>query len=168
MGVIRLGDTKESDQWGQHPKWGVVENFNHGDHTKPKYSDKCEDCHHTNKNAKMEEVLKCISCHKGPDHPDTASKAGGVNVEDAYHGVPDSAKAPKAGCIECHKRYRDTKDPNTKAPVKSPCSGCHTEKAARLDPRLIRPRRGEWVTANIEALTQWMRSSRANTTALIR
>src|SRR5215510_2591661 len=167
MGVIRLGDTKESDQWGQHPKWGVVENFNHGDHTKPKYSDKCEDCHHTNKNGKMEEVLKCISCHKGPDHPDTASKAGGVNVEDAYHGVPDSAKAPKAGCIECHKRYRDTKDPNTKAPVKSPCSGCHTEKAARLDPRLIRPRRGEWVTANIEALTQWMRSSRANTTALI-
>jgi Class III cytochrome C family len=168
MGVIRLGDTKESDQWGQHPKWGVVENFNHGDHIKPKYSDKCEDCHHTNKNSKMEEVLKCISCHKGPDHPDTASKAGGVNVEDAYHGVADSAKAPKAGCIECHKRYRDTKDPNTKAPVKSPCSGCHTEKAARLDPRMIRPRRADWVTANVAALTQWMRSSRANTMALIR
>jgi Outer membrane cytochrome MtrC/MtrF-like, domains II/IV len=166
-GVIKLGDPKFSDQWGQHAKWGVVENFNHGDHTKPKYSDKCEDCHHTNKDSKVEEVLTCLSCHKGPDHPDTANKGGGVNVEDAYHGVPDSAKVPKAGCIECHKRYRD-KDPNSKAPVKSPCSGCHTEKAARLDPRLMRPRRDDWVTANIAALARWMRSSRANSVASLR
>jgi len=164
-GIVRLGDTKESTEWGQHAKWGVVENFNHGDHTKPKYSDKCEDCHHTNKNAKAEEVLKCLTCHKSTDNPDTASKGGGVNVEDAYHGVPDSQKAPKAGCIECHKRYRD-KDPNSKAPIKSPCSGCHTEKAARLDPRLMRPRRDAWVTADLDALTAWMRSSRANTVAL--
>jgi len=160
MGIIRLGDPKESDQWGQHAKWGVVENFDHGNHIKPKYSARCEDCHHTNKDSKVEEVLKCLTCHKGADHPDTANKGGGVNVEDAYHGVPDSAKAPKAGCIECHKRYRDEKDPNTKAPVKSPCSGCHTEKTARLDPRLLRPRRDDWVTANIAALTGWMRSSR--------
>jgi len=166
-GVVRLGDPKESDQWGQHAKWGVVENFNHGDHIKPKYSDKCEDCHHTNKDAKTEEVLKCLSCHKGSDHPDTANKGGGVNVEDAYHGVPDSTKAPRAGCIECHKRYRD-KDPNSKAPIKSPCSGCHTEKAARLDPRLIRPRRGDWITVEIAALTKLMRSPRANALALIR
>jgi hypothetical protein len=168
MGIIRLGDPKESDQWGQHPKWGVVENFNHGDHVKPKYSANCQDCHHTNKNAEVEPVQKCLDCHKGPDHPDTANKAGGVSVEDAYHGVPGSEKAPKAGCIECHKRYRDEKDPNTKAPVKSPCSGCHTEKSARLDPRLMRPRRDDWVTTNIAALTQWMRGSRATTTALIR
>src|SRR5215470_10517191 len=166
-GIVRLGDTKESMEWGQHAKWGVVENFNHGDHTKPKYSDKCEDCHHTNKNAKAEEVLKCLTCHKGPDNPDTANKGGGVPVEDAYHGVPDSTKAPKAGCIECHKRYRD-KDPNSKAPIKSPCSGCHTEKAARLDPRLIRPRRGDWITVEIAALTKLMRSPRANALALIR
>jgi len=168
MGIIRLGDPKESDQWGQHAKWGVVENFNHGDHTKPKYSARCEDCHHTNKDSKVEEVLKCLTCHKGADHPDTANKGGGVNVEDAYHGVPDSAKVPKAGCIECHKRYRDEKDPNTKAPVKSPCSGCHTEKAARLDPRLMRPRRSDWVTANIAAMAAWMRSSRVTAAALIR
>src|SRR5262245_53352676 len=66
-GVVRLGDPKESDQWGQHSKWGVVENFNHGDHTKPKYSDKCEDCHHTNKDAKTEEVLKWLTCQQGTD-----------------------------------------------------------------------------------------------------
>ncbi len=166
-GIVRLGDPKESDQWGQHSKWGVVENFNHGDHTKPKYSDKCEDCHHTNKDAKVEEVLKCLTCHQGPDSPVTADKGKGVSVEDAYHGVPDSEKAPKAGCIECHKRYRD-KNPDSKAPIKSPCSGCHTEKAARLDPRLSSPRRADWIMTNIAALTQWMRSSRAPAMALTR
>ncbi len=139
MGNIRLGDTKVSDQWGQHSKWGVVENFNHGDHIKPKYSGNCQECHHTNKKAEAEEVLTCLTCHKGPDHPDTANKGGGVPVEDAYHGVPDSEKVPKAGCIECHKRYRDEKDPNTKAPVKSPCSGCHTEKTCAARPAADAP-----------------------------
>src|SRR5215470_10631685 len=170
MGTIPLGDTSRQpfgDQWGQHAKWGVVTNFNHTDHTKPKYSDKCEDCHHTNKDSKVEVVLRCLTCHQGPDSPVTASKGGGVPVEDAYHGVPDSEKAPKAGCIECHKRYRD-KNPDSKAPIKSPCSGCHTEKTARLDPRLIRPRRDDWVTGNIAALTKWMRSSRAPAMALTR
>src|SRR5262245_10869352 len=166
-GVVRLGDPKESDQWGQHSKWGVVENFNHGDHTKPKYSDKCEDCHHTNKDAKVEEVLKCLTCHQGPDSPVTTDKGKGVSVENAYHNVPNSEKAPKAGCIECHKRYRD-KNPDSKAPIKSPCSGCHTEKAARLDPRLTSPRRDDWVMTNIAALTKWMRSSRAPAMALTR
>jgi hypothetical protein len=167
-GIIKMGDPNFSDQWGQHPKWGTVENFNHGDHTKPKYSANCKECHHTNQkpNAEGEVVQKCLDCHKGPDHPDTASKGGGVNVEDAYHGVPDSEKVPKAGCIECHKRYRDEKDPNTKAPVKSPCSGCHTEKAAMLDPRFLRPRRGDWVKTNIAALTRWMRSSAGAAMAL--
>jgi hypothetical protein len=169
-GIVRMGDTKESDQWGQHSKWGVVENFNHGDHTKPKYSANCKECHHTNQkpNAEGEVVQRCLDCHQAPDGPVTTSKGGGVSVEDAYHGVPDSQKAPKAGCIECHKRYRDEKDPNSKAPVKSPCSGCHTEKVSRLDPRFTRPRRGDWVTTNIFALTSWMRSSRATATALIR
>ena len=166
-GVVRLGDPKESDQWGQHSKWGVVENFNHGDHTKPKYSDKCEDCHHTNKDAKSEEVLKCLTCHQGPDSPVTADKGKGVPVEDAYHGVPDSEKVPKAGCIECHKRYRD-KNPDSKAPIKSPCSGCHMEKVARLDLRFMRPQRDDWVTTNIAALTKWMKSSRAPAIALTR
>jgi protein-arginine kinase activator protein McsA len=170
MGTIPLGDTSRQpfgDQWGQHAKWGVVANFNHTDHTKPKYSDKCEDCHHTNKDAKVEEVLACLNCHQSPDSPITADKGKGVSAEDAYHGVADSDKAPKAGCIECHKRYRD-KNPDSKAPIKSPCSGCHTEKAARLDPRFTRPRRDGWVTANIAALTKWMRSSRSPAMALTR
>jgi decaheme cytochrome c component MtrC/MtrF-like protein/class III cytochrome C family protein len=172
-GVILLGETSRNpfgDQWGQHAKWGVVSNFNHGDHTKPKYSANCKECHHTNEkpNAEGEVVLACLNCHQSADSPVTANKGGGVNAEDAYHGVPDSEKVPKAGCIECHKRYRDEKDPNTKAPVKSPCSGCHAEKAASLDPRFTRPRRDDWVTTNIFALTRWMRSSRAPATALIR
>jgi hypothetical protein len=171
MGIVALGETSRNpfgDQWGQHSKWGVVSNFNHTDHTKPKYSDKCEDCHHTNKDSKVEEVLACLNCHQSPDSPVTASKGGGINVEDAYHGVPDSEKVPKAGCIECHKRYRDEKDPNSKAPVKSPCSGCHTERAARLDLRFMRPRRDAWVTSNVAALTKWMRTSRAPAMALTR
>ena len=169
-GIIIMGDPKVSDQWGQHSKWGIVENFNHGDHTKPKYSANCKECHHTNQkdNADGEVVQRCLDCHQSPDSPVTANKGGGVSCEDAYHGVPDSEKVPKAGCIECHKRYRDEKDPNSKAPVKSPCSGCHTEKVSRLDPRFTRPRRGDWVTNNIAALTRWMRSSRAPAMALTR
>ncbi|MBO0859937.1 MAG: hypothetical protein J2P21_16020 [Chloracidobacterium sp.] len=169
-GVVALGETSRQpfgDQWGQHEKWGVVSNFNHKDHTQPKYSEKCEDCHHTNKDAKTEQVLACLNCHQSADSPVTAKKGGGVDVEDAYHGVPDSDKAPKAGCIECHKRYKD-KNPDSKAPIKSPCSGCHTEKAARLDPRMRRPRRDDWITGNVAALTRWMRSARAPAMALTR
>jgi hypothetical protein len=162
MSTIRLGDTKDNDQWGQHSRWGVVAVFNHGNHIKPKYSANCKECHHTNQkeNADGEVVQKCLDCHQAPDGPVTVSKGGGVSVEDAYHGVPDSEKVPKAGCIECHRRYRDM-NPDSKAPAKSPCSGCHMDKQARLDPRLTRPRRDDWITNNIAVLTRWMRSSRA-------
>ncbi|MGH9836727.1 MAG: cytochrome c3 family protein, partial [Blastocatellia bacterium] len=161
MGIVRLGDPKESPHWGQHAKWGVVENFNHGNHTKPNYSERCEDCHHTNKDARMEAVLKCVTCHKEADHPDTSKKGGGIDVEQAYHGVKDSEnKANKAGCIECHRSYRDKK-PDTEAPI-SPCSACHIEKQARFDLRQIRPRRGGWVTEEMIALSQWLKGSRAS------
>jgi decaheme cytochrome c component MtrC/MtrF-like protein/class III cytochrome C family protein len=169
-GIVTLGNTDRNpfgDQWGQHSKWGVVSNFDHTKHTQPKYSSKCEDCHHTNKDAKNEEVLACLNCHQSADSPITAEKGGGVTVEDSYHGVPDSEKVPLAGCIECHKRYRD-KNPDSKAPIKSPCSGCHTEKTARLDPRMIRPQRADWVTTNVASLTQWIRTSRAPAVALSR
>ena len=96
-------------------------------------------------NAEGEVVQKCLDCHQSPDSPVTANKGGNVPVEEAYHGVPDSEKVPKAGCVECHKRYRDM-NPDSKAPAKSPCSGCHMDKQARLDPRLTRPRRDDWVT----------------------
>lgn len=160
MGIIRLGDPKESPHWGQHAKWGVVENFNHGNHTKPPYSANCQDCHHTNKDARQEPVLKCVTCHKEIDHPDTASKGGEVDVKDAYHGIAGSRKH-NAGCIECHKVYRDEKKPDTKAPI-APCESCHTVKQAALDLRQIRPRRSDWVTANMAALTEWIRLPRAN------
>jgi hypothetical protein len=171
MGIINLGETSRDpfgDQWGQHSKWGVVSNFNHGTHIQPKYSANCEECHHTNKDSKNEPVLACLNCHQSPDSPVTADKGGGVPVEDAYHGVPDSEKAPKAGCIECHKRYRDEKDPNTKAPVKSPCGGCHMEKSAFFEQRLMKPGRADWVRANIAALSRSIQSSRAPAVALSR
>jgi hypothetical protein len=163
MGIIRLGDPKESPHWGQHNKWGVVENFNHGTHIKPPYSERCEDCHHTNKDARVEAVLKCVTCHKEADHPDTSKKGGGIDVEQAYHGVKDSqSKSSKAGCIECHKRYRDEKKPDTQAPI-SPCAACHTEKQARFDLRQLRRERSGWVAESMVAFVEWLKDSRAKT-----
>jgi hypothetical protein len=165
MGIIRLGDPKESAHWGQHAKWGVVENFHHGNHTKPPYSASCQDCHHTNKDARVETVLKCVTCHKEIDHPDTASKGGEVDVKDAYHGIAGSRKN-KAGCIECHKIYRDEKKPDTRAPI-APCESCHTVKQAQLDLRRILPQRSGpqrsgWIAENMVALTRWIKDARAN------
>lgn len=159
-GIVRLGDPKESPHWGQHNKWGVVENFNHGTHIKPNYSQSCQDCHHTNKDARVEAVAKCITCHKEAGHADTTSKGGGVNVEEAYHGIAGSANTKnKAGCIECHKTYIE-KNPDSNAPVK-PCAACHTEKQARLDPRKLKPIRGERAGKNEIAVQLWMHDFRS-------
>ncbi len=161
-GIIRLGDPKESPHWGQHDKWGVVENFNHGNHIKPTYSQSCQDCHHTNKDARVEAVLKCISCHKETGHADTESKGGGVEVKDAYHGIAGSSNTKnKAGCIECHKTYRDEKNADTKAPIKE-CISCHTEKQAWLDPRKLNPARSTQAGESDLALRKWMSDFRAS------
>lgn len=155
-GIIRLGDPNESPHWGQHNKWGVVENFNHGNHIKPSYSQRCEDCHHTNKDARVEAVLKCITCHKELGNADTDSKGGGVSVEDAYHGISGSSNTNnKAGCIECHKTYRDEKNADTKAPI-SPCSACHTEKQAMIDRRKFKSNHWSWANRNEIAMLQWV------------
>lgn len=160
-GIIRLGDPKDSPHWGQHNKWGVVENFDHGTHIKPTYSQSCQDCHHTNKDSRVEAVLKCVTCHKEAGHPDTDSKGGGVNVEEAYHGISGSTNTKiKAGCIECHKTFRDEKNADTKAPI-SPCSACHTEKQARLDQRQLKLFRGERAGQNDIALRRWISDFRS-------
>jgi hypothetical protein len=165
-GIIKLGDPKESPYWGQHNKWGVVENFDHGNHIKPSYSQRCADCHHTNKDARIEAVLKCVTCHKDTGHPDTEGKGGGVNVEDAYHGISGSSNTTnKAGCIECHKTYRDEKNADTKAPIK-PCQACHTEKQAWLDPRKLKPFYREHADESEIALRRWIFDFRANGPAL--
>ena len=129
----RLGDPKESPAWGRHAKWGVVDVFDHTTHIKPTYAERCEVCHHTNKDAKVEAVPKCVSCHlEIGNAKNPKNKAGDeIDVELAYHGNPGN-QSNNAGCIECHKRYRE-KRPESRAPVKTPCSGCHTEKQARLD-----------------------------------
>lgn len=155
-GIVRLGDPKDSPHWGQHNKWGVVENFDHGTHVKPTYSQSCQDCHHTNKDSRVEVVLKCVTCHKEVGHPDTDSKGGGVNVEEAYHGISGSTNTKiKAGCIECHKTFRDEKNADTKAPI-SPCSACHTEKQAGIDQRRLKLFRGQRAVPAELAMRRWI------------
>lgn len=167
MGKLRLGDPKESPYWGQHAKWGVVEVFDHGNHIKPTYSARCEDCHHTNKDARQELVLKCLACHKEPGHADTEKKGGGVPVKDAYHGIAGSEnKNNKAGCIECHKTYRDEKKPDTKAPI-TDCADCHSPQQARLDRRWWRPRRGDWHAENMMALMRQFKAVGAARSGLL-
>ncbi len=167
-GIIRLGDPKESPHWGQHNKWGAVENFDHGTHIKPMYSESCQDCHHTNKDSRVEAVLKCLTCHKEAGHPDTDSKGGGVNVEEAYHGISGSTNTKiKAGCIECHKTFRDEKNADTKAPI-SPCSACHTEKQAGIDWRRWQPFRGQRAGQTDFAWRRWISDFRSSTNTLRR
>lgn len=136
----KLGDQKESKQWGLDEKWGIVSNFDHDAHTQPKYSKSCEDCHHTNKDTKADMQLgmvpNCYFCHLATGSPDNAKNKNGdeIDVKIAYHGNPDN-QSNNAGCIECHKRYYDANpDAEKKAPT-STCAGCHEEKQARLDER---------------------------------
>jgi class III cytochrome C family protein len=134
----KLGDTKESPEWGLDEKWGVVENFDHEAHTQPKYSKSCEDCHHTSTDTRAEMALgmvpNCYFCHLATGKPDNAKNKNGdeVDVKIAYHGNPDNT-TNNAGCIECHRRYYDTNpDAEKKAPT-STCAGCHAEKSAWFD-----------------------------------
>jgi class III cytochrome C family protein len=136
----KLGDTKESNQWGLDEKWGVVENFDHEAHTQPKYSKNCEDCHHTSTDTRADMALgmvpNCYFCHLATGAPDNAKNKNGdeVDVKIAYHGNPDNT-TNNAGCIECHRRYYDA-NPNAeqKAPT-STCAGCHADKTAWFDPK---------------------------------
>lgn len=131
-GKVKLGDPAESPEWGQDPKWGIVENFDHSTHVKPEYAEKCESCHHTNKDLVAvsateanQGVPKCISCHFAPgNEKNPKNKAGDeITVEIAYHGNPDNL-TNNAGCIECHNRF------NEKTGKKSPtkCAECHVRK----------------------------------------
>jgi len=128
--TLLLGDPKKL-------KWaferGPVE-FDHTTHIKPTYAERCEVCHHTNKDARQETVQKCTDCHLLKGLPNNAKNKAGdeVDTEIAYHGSPDN-QSNNAGCIECHKRFRD-KHPESKAPIKAPCSGCHLDKQSSLQP----------------------------------
>lgn len=133
----RLGDPKDSPHWGLDEKWGVVDNFDHTTHIKPTYAERCEVCHHTNKNAQEEMkqglVPKCVSCHFETGNPKGAkNKAGAeIDVKAAYHGVPEN-QSNQAGCIECHKTYYDKHpDRELKGPT-SKCSDCHERKQTPL------------------------------------
>ncbi|MCI0661438.1 MAG: hypothetical protein L0220_10225 [Acidobacteria bacterium] len=130
----RLGDPKENPAWGRDSRWGVVENFDHDTHITPKYSKNCEECHHTNKDAKTEMTVGlvplCTGCHKESGNATNPMNKDGdeINVEIAYHGNPTNT-SNNAGCIECHKRYYENNpDAEKKAPT-TKCAGCHIELA---------------------------------------
>jgi hypothetical protein len=158
----RLGDPKDSPHWGLSDKWGVVENFDHDTHITPKYSKRCEDCHHTNKDARAEMAIGlvplCVSCHKEKGNTVNPKNKDGeeIDVELAYHGNPNN-QSNNAGCIECHKRFYETNpDADRKAPT-SKCAGCHTEKQARLD-RFLRPALlDQWATEKLLSMIRGLK-----------
>jgi Class III cytochrome C family/Cytochrome c7 and related cytochrome c len=133
----RLGDPKENPAWGRDDRYGVVENFDHDTHITPKYSKNCEECHHTNTDAKAEMmaglVPLCIGCHKEPGNPTNPTNKDGdeITVEIAYHGNEFNT-TNNAGCRECHKRYyANNPDGERKAPT-TKCADCHIEKSAQF------------------------------------
>jgi hypothetical protein len=119
-GKIVLGDPSVSPAFGHDKKWGAVKNFDHGTHSQASYATSCEQCHHTNKDAKSEPVKKCSECHKeeGNDKNPTTSGGDEVHVQDAFHGNPSNT-SNSAGCIECHKKMK-------KGPTS--CADCHDKK----------------------------------------
>src|SRR5581483_2440825 len=130
-GALKLGDLKVSQVWGQDAKWGVVD-FDHSTHIKPTYAERCEICHHTNKDAKNEVVAKCISCHLESGNAKNPKSKGGeeVDVKLAYHGDANNT-SNNAGCIVCHQRFKENKA-DANAPTK--CAECHALKGASLRP----------------------------------
>ncbi|HZS48274.1 MAG TPA: cytochrome c3 family protein [Blastocatellia bacterium] len=119
-GVIVLGDPSVSPAFGHDKKWGPVKNFDHGKHSQASYASSCEQCHHTNKDAKSEPVKKCTECHKeeGNDKNPSTKSGDEANVQDAFHGNPNN-DTNSAGCIECHKKMK-------KGPTN--CADCHEKK----------------------------------------
>jgi len=118
-GKIVLGDPAVSAEFGHDKKWGPVSNFDHGTHTQASHSADCQQCHHTNKDAKTEAVKKCTECHKqeGNDKNPTTKGGDEANVQDAFHGNPTNT-TNNAGCITCHKKM--------KGPTS--CADCHDKK----------------------------------------
>jgi Class III cytochrome C family/Cytochrome c7 and related cytochrome c len=158
----RLGDPKEIPFWGLDEKWGVVENFDHDTHITPKYSKNCEECHHTNKDAKAEMevglVPLCTGCHKGKDNPANPLNKDQepIDVEIAYHGNPNNS-SNNAGCIECHKRYYENNpDLERKAPT-TKCQGCHVEKISLFELPRRYDLRNQWPVKDMLALIRGMK-----------
>jgi Class III cytochrome C family len=138
----RLGDPKDSPHWGLDEQWGVVENFDHENHTMPKYSKNCEECHHTNKDTRADMaaglVPNCVFCHKEKGNPENPKNTAGdeIDVRWGYHGnETDTTASPdnNAGCIQCHKRYYEANPDADRLAPTSKCVGCHVDKMAQLD-----------------------------------
>jgi Class III cytochrome C family len=141
----RLGDPKDNPHWGLDEQWGVVENFDHQNHTQPKYSKSCEECHHSNNDTRADMaagmVPNCVFCHKEKGHPENPKNSNGdeIDVRWGYHGnetdTGGTGPAALAGCIQCHKRYYEANPDAERLAPTSRCAGCHIEKTAWLDDR---------------------------------
>jgi hypothetical protein len=146
----RLGDPKDNPYWGLDEQWGVVENFDHQNHTQPKYSKSCEECHHSNNDTKADMaagmVPNCVYCHREKGNPENPKNANGdeIDVRWGYHGnetdTGGTGPAALAGCIQCHKRYYEANPDAERLGPTSKCAGCHIDKLAWLDDR----RRPAW------------------------
>jgi hypothetical protein len=141
----RLGDPKDNPYWGLDEQWGAVENFDHQNHTQPKYSKSCEDCHHSNNDTKADMALgmvpNCVYCHKEKGNPENPKNANGdeIDVRWGYHGnetdTGGTGPAALAGCIQCHKRYYEANPDAERLGPTSKCADCHIDKLAWLDDR---------------------------------
>ncbi|MDX2034565.1 MAG: cytochrome c3 family protein [Blastocatellia bacterium] len=144
-GMLLLGDPKKLPKEWEFQR-GPTE-FDHRTHIQPSYAKSCQECHHTNKDARNEFVEKCSDCHF-PEGMESKGKSK-IDYKIAYHGNPDNA-TNNAGCIECHKRYYDKNPDRERKGPTSKCAECHMEKQSRLDaPRS--PRR-QWLAEQWIAL----------------
>jgi hypothetical protein len=114
--------------------------FDHNTHIQPTYSKNCQECHHTNEDARNEVVEKCSDCHF-PEGMESKGRSK-INMKDAYHGIPDGSPTINAGCIECHKKYYEKNPNKDQIGPTTKCAACHNGQISNLDPsRAPRTRR---------------------------
>ncbi|MFN0085581.1 MAG: cytochrome c3 family protein [Blastocatellia bacterium] len=144
-GMLLLGDPKKLPKDWEFQR-GPTE-FDHRTHIQPSYAKSCQECHHTNKDARSEFVEKCSDCHF-PEGMESKGKSK-IDYKIAYHGNPDNP-ANNAGCIECHKQYYDKNPDRERKGPTSKCAECHMEKQSlREGPRSPR---GRWLAEQWIAL----------------
>ena len=96
--TIRLGDTKDNDQWGQHSRWGVVAVFNHGNNGK--------ECHHKPEGERRwgSSAMECLDC------PGALSRSlwrgGGVLPKAASNATDATVIAGLQGAGQLDKQAR--------------------------------------------------------------
>jgi outer membrane biosynthesis protein TonB len=135
--------------------------FDHTTHIQPTYARSCQECHHTNEDARTEVVEKCSDCHF-PEGMESKGRSK-INMKDAYHGVPDSPSPINAGCIECHKRFYEKNPDKEQTGPTTKCAACHNGQISNLDPS--RRPRSRWLAEQWVAMMRWFSSADNRQTA---